>query len=119
MAVAILVALGSAAGLSWAFTEQLALSQKLRLEEARLERAVEAALERQQALLELEEYVLTDEFVEDWARESLRMVREGETTFVLVDPGPAVSPAPAAAVEEFELVQKPVWLQLWELLIGR
>jgi len=119
MAVAIMFAVGSAAGLSWAFTAQLVHSRELRVEELLLEQAVAAAKERHQQLLELEQLVQTDAFVEDWARESLVWVREGETAIVFVDPLPAAEPSSQAVMDEVPLEEKPLLLEVWELIVGR
>ena len=119
MVAAILFSLASAAGLSWAFTGQIAHSRELRAQEYELERAVAAAQERHLLLLEVEKRVMTDEFVVDWARESLVWVEEGETTIVFVDPPAAPQVAPEPIVEYPELVDKPLWLEIFELIVGR
>jgi hypothetical protein len=119
MAVAIMFAVGSAAGLSWAFTAQLAHSRELRVEELLLEQALADAKEQHEQLLELEQLVQTDAFVEDWARKSLVWVREGETTIVFVDPLPTPELPTQPVVDEVQLEDRPMLLELWELIVGR
>jgi hypothetical protein len=118
LAVAVLIAIGSAASLSWAFTEQIALSRQLRAEELRWEQALRDAQRRHEVLLELEKRVRTDAFVEDWARERLVWVREGETTVVYVDPLPAVDMPEHEVAAPVTVEEKPLWIEIWELVTG-
>ena len=121
IAVAIMFALGSAAGLSWAFAEQIAHSRELRVEELQLVRDLETAQAYYSELLELEQRVQTDAFVEDCARSSLVWVREGETAVVFVDPPPATDLPTQPSVEDVVVVleEKPLWVEVWELIAGR
>ena len=118
VAVAIAIAGGSIAGLSWAFSEKLALSRELRLQEERLELEVAAEEDRHEALLEQKKYVATDEYVEHWARTGPRMGRPGEVIVVLLNSNPEPEFPSPSPVGEVEMVEKPIWLELWELLVG-
>ncbi|MEA3459799.1 MAG: hypothetical protein U9R11_03860 [Chloroflexota bacterium] len=57
---------------------------RLQQEEADLWREVEAEKVRQQELEAFKRYVLSDEFVERWARDNARMARGGEVVVVPV-----------------------------------
>jgi hypothetical protein len=115
---AITIAVASIAGLSWAFSEQLALSRKLQMEEARLQRAVAAEQARYETLLELEEYVQSDKFVEDWARGGPRMKKAGERIVVSPSRVPEPEPMVAEPVGGTVAPDGAVWHQVLELLFG-
>jgi cell division protein FtsB len=64
--------------------------------EKRLEAQIETLLEQQKVLKQRRDYVQTDEYVEQWAREQAHMVRPGDHRLIVVTP-PAPSDAPDAA----------------------
>ena len=119
-AVAIAFTAGSVAGLSWAFSEQIALSGHLREEEARLEAEVYAEETRNDHLADRLDFVQTDAFVEEWARGDLHM-RKADERIVLL-PRQAEAPErelePAAPPEPVESVQKTLLQEVWEMLAG-
>ncbi len=112
--VAVVIALAIVGSLAWGFGQQLALARQMRVEEMRLEQAVAAEQARHDELVVQLDYVRSDEHVERWAREKLRMAKPGEVAVVpLVDAGeePAVDVQPTPAPEP---EAQPFWIELWE-----
>jgi cell division protein FtsB len=64
------------------FGRKVALYRRLRLEEARLDQAIEYEEKRREYLEWLKGYVQTDQFVEEWARREGKMVKPDETLVV-------------------------------------
>ena len=116
--VAITITAASIAGLSWAFSEQMALSSQLQREEARLEAAMDAEQARYETLRELERFVQSDKFVEDWARSGQRMKKRGERIVVSASQAPGPEPTRPAPVEEVRVREKTIWQELLQLLFG-
>jgi cell division protein FtsB len=67
--------------------------------EKTLKAEIQAELALKQVLIQHLEYVKTDEYVEQWAREQARMVRPGDRPLILV--------TPAAPSGEIDVVQPP------------
>ena len=85
--------------------------------EKRLMAEIRAELELKQQLMERLEYVKTDEFVEEWARERARMVREGDRPLILLTPvaphaEPSVPQSPSVEPSEGPA---PNWHHWWRL----
>lgn len=72
------------------FSSRIAAGQPLQAAYERVQGELEALKREQANLLRERDYVLSDAFVEQWARDEGRMVREGE---VLVIPVPLVEAA--------------------------
>jgi len=89
--------------------------------EKRLEAEIEALLKEQEVLRQHRDYILTDEYVEEWAREQAHMVRPGDRPLIVVTP-PASSASPEGrqaappAAEAFAPSQPvPNWHHWWRL----
>ena len=79
------------------FNARLTLSRQLASEEAALTQQIDTEKARQQELLKLKDYVNSDNYVEDWARQA-RMARPGEVA-VVPSPEQARTPAPTTTLE--------------------
>jgi cell division protein FtsB len=110
-------------GLGWAFAQQLRLAQDLREEIAELEQAVATQEAIAAYLTATLEYVQTDTYVEEWAREEARMAKPGEVVVIPVGTLEAANPpatpeaqpqGDAAAIPE----DKPFWVVWWEAFFG-
>ena len=101
--------------LVWGFAQQVARARQMREEEIRLERAVAAKQAHYDTLVARWEYVHSDEYVEQWAREDARMGRPGEVSVVIVVPPVSqvsVTPPPTPTPEP---EPQSVWKELWDL----
>lgn len=84
--------------------------------EKRLKEEIEVELTRQAALRARRDYVASDVYVEEWAREEAHMIRPGDRPLLLVTPQvpatPEVTEAPGPV-----LVTQPVpnWYYWWRL----
>jgi cell division protein FtsB len=115
--VAIVVALVLGVNLG----RQATVVYRLRREQARLELAVAEEKARAAALQERKAYVLSDAFVEEWARTVAKLTQPGEVRVIVLDEsqkhaesvGPAVDFLPAQ--KEADLAY---WEQWWELFFG-
>ncbi|HEC21567.1 MAG TPA: hypothetical protein ENI95_01475 [Chloroflexi bacterium] len=96
------------------FSQRIVEGQQKLAEERQLEAEIEALLEEQQALEEAKSYYSSPAFVEDWAHDQGKMVREGETLVIPLYEWPeeqlAVTPAPPE-----ESPPLPSWLIWWTL----
>jgi cell division protein FtsB len=105
-------------GICWAFARQFALHSQMRVEEERLEAVVETAAAQQRSLVATLEYVRSDQYVEQWAREDAKMARPGEIVII-----PLAAPArPAVDLSETGEAQpqepETFWVKVWEALFG-
>ncbi len=82
--LAIIVAIVVAAFIVADLGSRIVVCYRLQQEKARLQREVEAEKARQGELEELKLYILSERFVERWAREDAGMVKHGETAIVPV-----------------------------------
>ena len=88
--------------------------------EKNLQAEIRAELARKQRLIERLEYVKTDAFVEQWAREQARMVRPGDRPLILVTPAApheepfAAQPPNAAGATG----PAPNWHHWWRLFFN-
>lgn len=71
--------------------------RQLNTEEARLEAQIAQMQAKYETLQALEDYVQSDEYIEEVARQQLGLVREGETAFVAIPTQPSPTPAPGEA----------------------
>jgi cell division protein FtsB len=110
-----------AAGIGWAFVQQLTLAQDLRAEVTRLERMAATEEARGNSLEDELAFVKTDEYVEKWAREEAKMARPGEV--VVIPPADSEesdrrsaptsgSQSPADSGTE----PRPFWAAWWETI---
>ena len=97
--------------------------------EKRLVAEIEALLEQQEVLKQRRDYVQTDAYVEQWARQKAHMVLPGDRPMILVTPSapsggpdaqrpPAEAQPPAGAQPPALAVaaaQTPTWHQWWSL----
>ena len=90
--------------------------------EKRLEAEIEALLEEQKVLRQRRDYVLTDEYVEQWAREQAHMVRPGDRRLIVVTPPASTTgtedpqaAAPPAADSVVPSRPVPNWHHWWRL----
>lgn len=110
-------------GVGWAFVQQLTLAQELRGEARKLEAMVATREAERDQLTATLAYVQTDEYVEKWAREEVKMAKPGEVVVI-----PMVSadsdrsdPGPGSQMEEEPvnaLGSRPFWIEWWEALFG-
>jgi cell division protein FtsB len=109
-------------GIGWAFVEQLTLAQELRGEEEKLEAIVATREARREQLTATLAYVQSDEYVEEWAREELKMAKPGEVVVIPVVSagGDASEEAPTAQPDggEVDVPERPFWRVWWEALFG-
>jgi cell division protein FtsB len=94
------------------FSQRIVEGQRMVAEQRQLEAEIEALLEEQALLEAMKLYYGSDAFVEAWAHDEGKMVREGE---VLVIPIPLGEPAPTTAPSETPVTSLPPW-HVWWLL---
>jgi len=94
------------------FGRKVALYRHLRLEEARLDRALQYEEDRQGYLEWLKGYVQEDGVVHDWARREWKMVQDGETRVVLNLPQASVVPQSLSQAES-SLSGRDRWQEWW------
>ena len=116
--LAVLLVVGA---IGWAFVQQLILAQELQGEVRRLENLVATREARHDELTATLAFVQTDEYVEQWARQELKMARPGEVVVLpLVTAGgeqPAGAPPAEADGAELDLPdERPFWVVWWETL---
>jgi cell division protein FtsB len=118
----ILVAVLIAGGIGWAFVEQLSLAQDLRGEARKLEAMVATREARREQLTATVAYVQSDAYVEEFAREELKMAKPGEVVVIpVVSAGadePETTPAAQAGDGELDVPERPFWVVWWEALFG-
>lgn len=112
--VLLAVALAFGLALTLNFSGRIKLDRDLGRIHARFTAEIEALLDEQQALIEELSYVKSDAYVEYWARDEGKMIREGE---VLVMPKSAVAQMEAApaGVRLVEFQTTAPERQNWEL----
>lgn len=119
----VLVAVLVVGAVGWAFVEQLTLAQELRAETRKLEGMVATREAERDQLVATLEYVQTDEYVEKWAREELKMARPGEVVVIpLVRSGAESAEAtPETGADDSGLDlpdSRPFWVVWWDALFG-
>ena len=87
--------------------------------EQRLLNEIQAELDRRQELTERRDYVASDTYVEEWAREQAHMIRPGDQPVILVTteaprPAPRVTTPQAAPAAN----DVPNWYYWWELFFA-
>ncbi|HET6498970.1 MAG TPA: septum formation initiator family protein [Coriobacteriia bacterium] len=107
------------AAAAWGFYAPVKIHYQEAREQARARAELEALRERNAHLDSQIERLQTPEGVEEVARETLGMVKEGENAFVVVDASHEDSPAVAAAQAEEGAEGAGVWSGLVDLVFGR
>ena len=118
----ILVVVLVVGAIGWAFIEQLSLAQELQGEARKLEALVATREARRDQLTATLAYVQTDEYVEEWAREELKMARPGEVIVIPLvsaggerqDGGVIEEESPAHELPD----SRPFWVVWWEAIFG-
>jgi len=102
------------------FGRKAATNYRIRREEIKLEQEIAAERAQHEALLARREYVQTDEYVEQVAREELKWVRPGEIVVVPVplhrEPLPTLEASPTPIKP---LQGEPHWQEWWVLFFDR
>jgi cell division protein FtsB len=115
--IVVVIALLVVGGLVLGFGQQVMLAREMRMEEDRLELAVATEQTRHDELTALSEYVGSDEYVEEWAREEAKMAKPGEV--VVIPMATDEGPTPEARPENTPTPEpRPFWIEWWELLFG-
>lgn len=112
-----LLAIGLVAVLAWAFYPPLKIQYQESREQARLEAELAALQESNESLSAQVERLKTPEGVEEVARKSLGMVKEGENLYVVIDPAGEATTT-AAAAPEAAAMNGSVWDDLLDLAFG-
>jgi cell division protein FtsB len=110
------IALAFVVGVVWGFGQQIVRARQMQAEEARLERVVKAKQVYHDKLVAQLEYVRSDEYVEQWAREDVKMARPGEVLIIVPDDPDEepVDDTPSTSTAESE--PRPFWVEWWELI---
>ncbi len=103
-------------GIVWGFGQQVARARQMRAEELRLEQAVAAKQAYHDELAAQLEYVRSDEYVEQWAREDAKMARPGEVIVVVLDATDTEQEVDATPTPTPEPEPKSFWVEFWELI---
>jgi len=88
--------------------------------ETQLKEDIQVELALKQKLIERLEYVKTDAFVEQWAREQAHMVRPGDRPLLLITPAaPSAEPGVAPSSNVVGSTQPvPNWHHWWRLFVN-
>jgi cell division protein FtsB len=86
--------------------------------EKQLQTEIAAELELQGQLKARRDYVMSDEYVEKWAREHAHMVRPGDQPLILVTPrAPQSIPVSRPEGNPAPVTPAPAWHQWWHLFL--
>lgn len=115
VSVAVIIALTIVGAIVWGFSRQIMLARQMQGEERRLEEAVASEERRQEELLAQLEYVQSDAYVENWAREKAKMAKPGEVVFFT----PGNGEGEESSVGEQPLTSEgtnhnPFWKKWWQ-----
>jgi cell division protein FtsB len=89
------------------------LSRELNRDEGALKGEITTLDRQQQELEAIRDYLTTSDYIEGVARRVLGLVRPGET-LVVVSPGTAATPTPAAEEGPGEAASRPWWERLYK-----
>ena len=117
-ALAVVVIVAAVAGVVLSFSQQVGLARENRIEIARLERAIDDIETRNRDLAERLEYVQSDEYVEQWARESMKMGRPDEIVVIPVAESDEVAASVPQRGPSPEAEVRPFWVEAWELIVN-
>lgn len=112
-----LILLGIALLAGWAFYSPLKVHYQESREQARLEAELAGLQEQNETLNAQVERLKTPEGVEELARESLGMVKEGENLYVVLDPD-ADTTSTVAGVTDAPTMPGSLWNDLLDLVFG-
>ena len=119
VSVAIIVALTIVGAIVWGFSRQIMLARRMQAEERRLEEAVASEERRQEELLAQLEYVQSDAYVENWAREEAKMAKPGEVVFSIPGDGEGEDTSVGEQPPNSEETDhKPFWKKWWQSLFA-
>lgn len=104
--------------LGWTFYTPLKLQYQESREQARLQAELDSLKQRNENLSAQVERLKTPEGVEEVARESLGMVKEGENAYVVIDPAEEASAAALARTGDEAPVPDSVWDDVLDLVFG-
>jgi len=104
--------------LGWALYTPLKLQYQESREQARLQAELDSLKQRNENLSAQVERLKTPEGVEEVARESLGMVKEGENVYVVIDPSEEASASTLARTGEEDPVHDSIWDDLLDLVFG-
>lgn len=104
--------------LAWTFYTPLKIQYQESREQARLEAELEQLKERNENLSAQVERLRTPEGVEEVARETLGMVKEGEHAYIVLDPSEETSVAASVEQPADEAYPGTLWNQLLDLVFG-
>jgi len=100
------------------FSSRIAAGQPLQDEFLRVSEEIIALQQTQAALIAERDYVQSDPYVEQWARDEGKMVRQGEVLVIPVPSGVTVEPTPNPQ-QSFEVETMPpepeTWMVWWAL----
>jgi cell division protein FtsB len=124
MSAGVLLVVVIVGGLGWAFAQQLRLARELGEEVKQLEQAVATQRAREAYLTATLEYVQSDDYVNDWAREEAKMAKPGEVILIpVVRAGGAEPEAAATAAPQDEVApepeDQPFWTVWLDAILGR
>jgi len=109
--------LGMTAILAWTLYPALRVHYQETREKTRLETELEVLKERNEILSAQVDRLKTPEGVEEIARESLGMVKEGENLYVVLEEGESTATAPPRPVSD-EQERDPAWIEVLDLVFG-
>jgi cell division protein FtsB len=101
------------------FGRKAAANYRIQREEARLEQEIAAERAKHEALLARREYVQTDEYVEQVAREELKWVKSGEIVVVPIPLTREPLPTPEAPAPAKPVQRETYWQEWWALFFDR
>lgn len=111
--IVLLLFLGSAFAHAW----QMNLG--LQAEVATLAPMLTAALAQQSTLEARLDYVQSDEYIAEWAREHAGMTLPGETLVIPITPTPTPTPIPTPTPPPTPTpIPPPFWMRWWQALRG-
>ena len=96
------------------FSSRMQLDRELQAIHDGVVAEIDALISQQQDLIDELNYVKSDAYVEFWARDEGKMIRDGEI-LILPQSDPASAPAPGPDLQLFEFVTSPPKPQNWEL----
>jgi hypothetical protein len=101
------------------FSARIAAGQPLQEAYHRVRVEIDSLREEQERLTTQRDYVLSDAYVERWARDDGKMVRSGEVLVVPVPSGAEidVTPAPEVSLEQVRTTPDQVqpWVLWWQI----
>jgi cell division protein FtsB len=100
------------------FSSRITASQPLEDAERRVQEEIDALRAEQAELIQERDYVMSDAYIEKWARDEGKMVREGEFLIIPVPAGSNVQETPVPQLDvpvETTLPEPEPWMLWWSL----